>query len=139
MIRQRGYASTVRVSVALLLHELPDGSEHVDLLVALTDAYVDDEDRVVPTWRAPNRPDCLELGATMTLEEIGHHRARYLRLTETCSLTDNRGRVTPLAIGTADSSESSAGRRLAVRWNDGRTSAWTLVNTQPGRWNLTNG
>lgn len=106
--------------VALLLHRLSDGSEHVDLCIGPPDGRdVKDDERAAPTWRCGARPDALPVGAAMAIERIADHRGRYLRLAEPTDLSDDRGRVTPLRRGTARGDAT-----LAITWADGGRSRW---------------
>jgi hypothetical protein len=57
-----------------LLHELPDGSAHVDWLLG-TDP---DGQRPLITFRLPRRVDELRAGETMDAQRIADHRPAYL-------------------------------------------------------------
>ncbi len=106
--------------IALLLHQLPDGSSHVDLLIARDDAPVGDEDRLIPTWRVVTRPDRAPIGSCLPLTPIADHRGLYLRLAELRTLTGERGAVTPLRRGSA----RRTGSEVKVRWDDGDLETW---------------
>ena len=108
--------------IALLLHTLPDGTSHVDLLLAPDARVRADDERAIPTWRCPTRPDRAPPKSELPIERIGDHRARYLRLAEPCDLSDGRGRVEPLRSGTA----SEEAGILRVSWSDGGESRWHL-------------
>lgn len=84
--------------MALLLHELPDGSHHYDLLLA-AHPMVADEDRVVPTWRCARDPLALRPGEDCPSERIGPHRGLYLKLDHPRSLQAARGVVHPVHRG----------------------------------------
>jgi hypothetical protein len=127
MIRLRAqerYAPLVSdpLPIALCLHELPDGSAHVDLLVARADLPTGDDDRTVRAWRCAERPDALEPGGTLAIEALPDHRGIYLRLATARTLDRGRGSVTPLRRGAASSRDD----RLAIRWSDGGRSLWRL-------------
>ena len=57
-----------------LLHELPDGSAHVDWMLA-TDPQ---GERPLITFRLPGRVDELEAGQAMEAQRIADHRPAYL-------------------------------------------------------------
>jgi hypothetical protein len=118
--------------IALLLHSLADGSEHVDLLIAPDGSARPDDAREIPTWRCPTRPDCAAPGIQLPLQRIGDHRALYLRLEGPRELDGGRGTVRPLRAGVA----SEHGDRIDVRWDDGGTSSWSIWE-QNGSWTLT--
>lgn len=84
--------------MALLLHALPGGSSHHDLLLAPA-IEVPDEARVVPTWRCAADPLSIAPGAGVAIERIAPHRGLYLRLREARELGGDRGRVTPVHAG----------------------------------------
>lgn len=83
--------------MAILRHELPDGSAHFDLLLAEGDA--DDAARVVPTWRCPDDPMSLAAGSTMPVQPLPPHRGLYLRLHAPRELDHGRGRVQAVHSG----------------------------------------
>jgi hypothetical protein len=125
--------AAIGLPLALLLHELPDGSRHVDLLLGSSPAPGADE-RTVTCWRADRRVDRLASGASVDLERIEDHRGLYLRLREPRELDRGRGTVSPLNHGTAFPGED---RTWTVRWADGHVDRWTLVATEGSRWRLT--
>lgn len=113
--------------VAVLRHEASAGEAHHDLLVHRGEPPAD-EDRVVPCWRVPVRPDLAAAGTVLPVERIADHRGLYLRLAEPRRLDRGRGTVTPLRKGTisavhvaADGAES-----ITVDWRDGGRSAWRI-------------
>ena len=113
--------------VAVLRHEPAIGEAHHDLLVHQGEPPAD-EDRVVPCWRVPVRPDLAAAGSVVPAERISDHRGLYLRLTELRRLDRGRGTVVPLRRGTitavhvaADGAES-----VTVEWTDGGRSAWRI-------------
>lgn len=127
--RRERYAPRVpeRVPIALCLHELADGSSHVDLLVARPGAPCGDDDRTVRAWRCAERPDSLAPGATLALEPLPDHRGLYLRLDAARDLDRNRGRVAPLRRGEAMRDSD----RVAIRWADGGRSLWRILDGAP--------
>ncbi len=121
----------MRVRVALLLHHLPDGSSHVDVLVARDDRPLGNDEREVPTWRSSTRPDTAPNGALLSLDRIGDHRALYLRLDGPRELGGDRGLVAPLRSGSAELRAES----LVIAWDDGGESWWS-VSEDDGGWRL---
>lgn len=83
--------------MAILRHELPDGTAHFDLLLAAEEAG--DEARVVPTWRCPVDPMSMAGGSRVEVESLPPHRGLYLRLREPRELGDGRGLVRPVHAG----------------------------------------
>ena len=112
--------------IALLLHTLPDGSSHVDLLLAPDALERADDERAIPTWRCPTRPDRAPFQRDIPIERIGDHRARYLRLAEPCDLSDGRGRVEPLRSGIA-SEEADILRVHDVKATADALKVWQAV------------
>lgn len=113
--------------VAVLRHEPVGGEAHHDLLIHRGDPPAD-EDRTVPCWRIPIRPDLAAAGSVVPVERISDHRGLYLRLAAPRRLDRGRGTVTPLRRGTigavhvaADGAES-----ITVDWRDGGRSAWRI-------------
>ncbi|MFM7809319.1 MAG: hypothetical protein ACKPEA_15525 [Planctomycetota bacterium] len=84
--------------MALLRHELPDGTFHFDLLLAAS-ADVCDEDRSVPTWRCETDPLELGVGDACGATPLPPHRGAYLRLQTAVELSGGRGRVEPVRQG----------------------------------------
>ncbi len=77
----------------LLSHELPDGSRHVDWMIARDPRG---RGRLI-TYRLPRRLDNLPDGEKLTAEEIGLHRSVYLEYEGPVSR--GRGRVERLCAG----------------------------------------
>lgn len=129
LARRERYAPRVpeRIPIALCLHELADGSAHVDLLVARRDAPRGDDDRTVRAWRCAERPDARAPGAALALEPLPDHRGLYLRLDAPRDLDRERGRVTPLRRGEAMQDAD----RVAIRWADGGRSLWRILEGVP--------
>ncbi|MBL9150096.1 MAG: hypothetical protein JNM94_15520 [Phycisphaerae bacterium] len=118
--------------VAILLHRLSDGSEHVDLFIGPVDGRnVKDDERAVLSWRCATRPDALPIGGVTAIERIADHRGRYLRLTTPTDLSDNRGHVTPLRRGVGRGAAT-----IAIAWADGGHSRWRF-DESAGRATLT--
>lgn len=118
--------------IALLLHELPDGSSHVDLLIAPAESDSTQDARTVSTWRCATRPDLLTEGTTLTIERIADHRPMYLALRNSTELTQGRGRVTLLRGGVVRWSTL-----LAIRWASGERALWRLAPSAGAAWTLT--
>lgn len=119
--------------IALLLHLLPDGTSHVDLLVA-RGANPAPEDRTVRTWRCANRPDRQPPGSVLDLERIGDHRAFYLGLAVPRTLDGDRGVVTPLRSGEVEG--DGEGDELRIAWDDGGRGRWLVRESPTGGWRL---
>ena len=111
-----------------LLHELPDGSTHVDWLIAQDP---DARSRLL-AFRLPARVDRLAPGGdrvdpeALVAERIGDHRAVYLSYEG--PLADAPGRSTDRATG--GQPDRGRVRRLA----EGHVIAWTISATG---WRLT--
>ena len=84
--------------MAILRHETPDGGAHFDLLLADAGA-VEDDARIVPTWRCARDPFALARGERVRVESIAPHRGLYLRLEGSRTLDGDRGRVTSVHRG----------------------------------------
>ncbi len=91
----------------LLCHELPDGSRHVDWMIARDPRG---RSRLI-TFRLPGRVDNLPEGERLNAEEIGLHRSVYLEYEGPVSR--GRGRVERLRAG------------RVVSW-DRQPDVWTL-------------
>ncbi len=91
----------------LLCHELPDGSRHVDWMIARDPRG---RGRLI-TFRLPGRVDNLPDGERMNAQEIGLHRSVYLEYEGPVSR--GRGRVERLRAG------------RVVSW-DKQPDLWTL-------------
>ena len=91
----------------LLRHELPDGTSHVDWMIAPDDM---DGRELLVTFRVAGRIDELTAGERLAARRIGDHRRAYL----TCEgpVSDGRGTVTRLAGGVVVSWQ-----RLPDRWH----------------------
>jgi hypothetical protein len=78
--------------MAILRHETPDGGAHFDLLLS-DRASVEDDARVVPTWRCEADPFEMQPGERARVRGLEPHRGLYLRLEGTRELDGARGRV----------------------------------------------
>lgn len=97
----------------LLRHELPDGSWHVDWMIA---RHASSESLLI-TFRLPERLDAVEPGRTLNAERIGDHRAAYLR--HEGAVSGNRGHVTRLRSGAvveAQEADDARSTDLRVHW-----------------------
>ncbi len=109
--------------MALLRHELPDGSGHFDWLLAVNLRPGNEERSVVclrtlvPPWPAPARE------AILSLERVADHRGLYLWLTAPREL-DERGIAHPLMRG--NWRRIGAENRLLIQahWSDGSGAVW---------------
>lgn len=122
-----------------LLHELPDGSHHVDWMIATDESG----DSPLVTFRLPGSFDRLPLDQLVDIERIGLHRAHYLDYQG--PLSGGRGYVTRLAHGEVtwsrepDGSLSACMSWRADREEDVAPSALTArltLSEKPDRWRL---
>jgi hypothetical protein len=108
----------------LLRHELPDGSWHVDWLIA-TDAT----SRLI-TFRLPRRVDEITGGEQIRAERLADHRRLYLDHEGPLPGPSQRGTVRRLAHGQVLSWDRRAGEpwRMRVQWmrDDGSRHRQTL-------------
>jgi hypothetical protein len=94
-----------------LLHELPDGSRHVDWMLAQDSRGRDP----LVTFRLQQRVDELPPGGMLEAVRIADHRPAYL--TYEGPVSGDRGTVTRLASGRATvRDERPDGWYLQVRW-----------------------
>ncbi|MCH2134284.1 MAG: hypothetical protein MK116_11085 [Phycisphaerales bacterium] len=99
-------------STVQLRHELPDGSWHIDWMLAR------DETSKLVTLRLPGRLDRLETGSTVEGDFLDHHRRRYLQYEG--PLSDNRGHVQRVAAGQVlDWACHGDEWWITVQWQDG--------------------
>ncbi len=125
-------SSPQRFPVALLRHELQDGSAHFDLLIA--DRVPTDPDAAtVPTYRVARRPDLVPAHTSMGVERIPLHRERYLALTRSAVLSEGRGTVSPLRRG---SSTPKVDGTLEIIWEDGALQC-LRVDQDGSEWTIT--
>jgi hypothetical protein len=94
-----------------LLHELPDGSMHVDWMLSRG------PDEPLVTFRLDRRFDDLPVGATLPARRIADHRRRYLRYEG--AIDGGRGTVRRLCAGEIAQWQEDAGGpwRLAIAWS----------------------
>lgn len=102
-------------TTVLLRHDLPDGSSHVDWLVAR------DPEGLQPlvSFRMDSPLDELQPGTQIIAEHIGDHRPLYLEYEG--EVTGNRGRVKRLKSGKLIQAQASERDRpdslfLQIRW-----------------------
>jgi hypothetical protein len=128
-----GSVSSGRQTVQLR-HRLPDGSEHVDWMIA------QDPRGEAPllTFRLPGRVDELAAGDTMAAERIADHRPAYL--TFEGALGADRGTVTRLARGTIVSlARAGEAWRLGISWEGSGHQRLRLRETGSGLWEVSCG
>ncbi len=96
-----------------LLHELPDGTSHVDWMIARDRAGRES----LISFRLPRRIDELKPGQRMAAERIADHRPVYLDYEGPVS--EGRGSVRRLAWGTVVSEHRRRSSwNLVIRWQD---------------------
>ncbi len=96
-----------------LLHELPDGTSHVDWMIARDQAGREP----LISFRLQRRIDDLKPGQRMAAERIADHRPAYLDYEGPVS--DERGSVRRLAWGTVVSEHRRRSSwNLEIRWQD---------------------
>jgi hypothetical protein len=102
--------ATARPTVQLL-HELPDGSSHVDWMLAMDAAG----ERPLLTFRLDGRVDELSGRRSLLAEHIGDHRPAYL--TYEGLVSGDRGTVTRLRAGIIENWREAPGmRELEIAW-----------------------
>ncbi|MHC4102453.1 MAG: hypothetical protein ACYSW1_16415 [Planctomycetota bacterium] len=112
-----------------LLHELPDGSRHVDWMIAQDPRGRDP----LVTFRVQQRVDDLPAGQRIEAVRLADHRPAYLAYEGPVS--GDRGTVKRLARGTAAVlDEGPDGCRVEVCWESppGRPQPQQLRLTRPG-------
>jgi hypothetical protein len=94
-----------------LLHELPDGSHHVDWMIAQ-----DPRGRgPLVTFRVPQRVDALDVGQRLEAVRIADHRPAYL--TYEGPVSGQRGTVRRLARGAVARLDQQPDEwQMEVRW-----------------------
>ncbi len=96
-----------------LLHELPDGTSHVDWMIARDRAGREP----LISFRLPRRIDEMKPGQRMAAERIADHRPAYLDYEGTVS--DERGSVRRLAWGTVvGEHRRRSSWDFEIRWQD---------------------
>lgn len=107
---------------ALLRHDLPDGTSHIDWLIEpaqTANVHRDDpERRDVLTFRVDGRPDTLQVGQTIRAERIADHRRMYL--TYEGPVPGDRGQVARVRAGHVLACETRADGTtiLTIHWQD---------------------
>ena len=120
--------------VVQLLHRLPDGSAHVDLLLATAPSRHRDE-RTLETFRLPRRADRLAPGSAMDAVALDPHRAAYLD--HEGPVSGGRGRVDRLTRGTGVTLERDDRRwALTVRWSDDGPACRIVLERHDDGWRL---
>lgn len=104
-------AAALARPTVILRHELPDGSSHVDWLLAQDPRGADP----LISFRAVLRPDQLAVGASLTALRIADHRAVYLTYEGPVPAPGRDGRR-------AGSSHACG---VVSRLNEGRVERWT--------------
>ncbi len=107
--------NSLPLATVLLRHELPDGSWHVDWMVAQDRAA---EARLI-TFRLPRRLDELAAGESIQAERLEDHRAAYLEYQGPVS--GGRGSVSRLRSGQIMQLQRKTGLQELTR-----QSAWIL-------------
>ncbi len=121
--------------MALLRHDLPDGSFHFDWLLGRTLECADDDAQVVRTIRCPLPIDQLSPGEGAIIEPLGDHRWFYLHLSQKHELSQDRGAVTPIARGWWRGVEPTAGsvdEVIELRWDADPTIRRCCITPPPG-------
>lgn len=96
-----------------LLHELPDGTSHVDWMIARDQAGREP----LISFRLPRRIDELKPGQRMAAERIADHRPAYLDYEG--AVSDKRGTVRRVAWGTVVSEHRQGSSwDFEIRWED---------------------
>ena len=121
----------------LLLHELPDGSSHVDWLIGR------DAEGTEPmySFRLAQRLDAVEPGQTLNCEQIADHRPHYL--TYEGEVSGDRGRVSRLSRGALIAAEDALTPPISldwqIRWEDqpGDVQHLRLVRYDEYQWIIT--
>jgi hypothetical protein len=104
-------ASTQARPTVQLLHELPDGSRHVDWMIAQDPRGRDP----LVTFRVQQRVDELHAGQRLEAVRIADHRPAYL--TYEGPVSGDRGTVRRLARGSVTRLDQRPdGWRMEVRW-----------------------
>lgn len=116
----------------LLRHELPDGTSHVDWMIAPDDM---DGRELLVTFRVAGRVDELTAGERLAARRIGDHRRAYL--TFEGPVSDGRGTVRRLAGGVVVSWQRLPGRwHMEIDWvgpaGGFRRQALDVTRQRPG-------
>jgi hypothetical protein len=108
-----------------LLHELPDGSRHVDWMIDLDPG----SERELLTFRLERRVDEMSPGERLTVERLADHRRAYLSYEG--PISGDRGHVKRIASGQIGAMQS-LGNHMAflIGWqaaNDVVVGGWQRV------------
>ena len=119
--------------IALCHHARTEADVHYDLFLGPEGPF-EAEERILEAWRLEVDPRLLNTGDSLPLTPIGRHRGLYARLPCARTLDRGRGRVTPMATGSAVVSGEPGGHRiLNVVWNDGAQECYRIESTETGR------
>lgn len=113
-----------------LLHELPDGTHHVDWM------FAQDSRGAGPltSFRMPRRLESLDEGG-MSVRRVPDHRSEYL--TYEGEVSAGRGRVRRLAEGVIDGDTTGAAPWLVeVRWLDGPSQRLRVAPDHGDVWRI---
>ena len=122
------------LATVLLLHALPDGSNHIDWMMA-RDAK---NERPLVSFRLSERLDRLEAGQSLPAQRIQDHRPAYLAYEG--EVSGGRGNVKRLSGGTIIQQRESpdAKLHLEVSWDSGDgvsiVQQLTLQQKNPSQW-----
>ena len=107
-------AGTAGRRTAHLLHELPDGSSHVDWMIARDPAGHEP----LISFRLQERIDELLPGQRVSLERIADHRPAYLEYEG--PISDELGSVRRLTLGSvvSESRQLQSSWTLEIHWHD---------------------
>lgn len=120
--------SSLALPTVLLWHALPNGTGHIDWLIA---RHADQGDLV--SFRLAQPLHDLPSGECVAATHIGDHRRRYLDYQG--PISGNRGHVTQLTRGRVVSCECSDTLAMHVQW-PGRMQHVSLVEHAPGCWEI---
>lgn len=114
-----------------LRHRLPDGSEHVDWLIA------QDPRGALPllSFRVARRIDDLREGEAVGAERLAEHRPMYLSYEG--PISGDRGEVERLCGGTVVLQRRRPGSwELQIQWRPGASQRLRLDEDRDGRWSI---
>ena len=101
-----------------LLHKMPDGSSHIDWMIAQDSA---DEQGELMTFRLGRRLDKLQIGQSILVERIANHGWAYLEYEG--PISGNRGVVSRVAEGVITSEKrDESSWRVEICWEKGSKS-----------------
>jgi hypothetical protein len=114
----------------LLRHELPDGSSHVDWMIA------PDEDAKLITFRLERPVHALAPGEVLRAERIGEHRRLYLEHEGPLPGETDRGSVQRIARGSvrAWTAAHPDSWTLTIRWTSGGGAQVLLLEADEAPW-----